>query len=98
DTVYVPVVQKDSVKYTPSLTDANSPVLTNTPAKANEPVQEDDKAAIAAKVDKKTLPQGTETKVPDDAVVELENGKPVVPVLVSYPDGTSEIIKVPVDQ
>ncbi|HEM5049222.1 TPA: GA module-containing protein, partial [Streptococcus suis] len=32
DTVYVPVVQKDSVKYTPSLTDANSPVLTNTPA------------------------------------------------------------------
>ncbi|MGQ7438670.1 Rib/alpha-like domain-containing protein, partial [Streptococcus suis] len=98
DTVYVPVVQKDSVKYTPSLTDANSPVLTNTPAKANEPVQEDDKAAIAAKVDKKTLPQGTETKVPDDAVVELENGKPVVPVLVSYPDGTSETIKVPVDQ
>ncbi|MFI3097048.1 Rib/alpha-like domain-containing protein [Streptococcus suis] len=98
DTVYVPVVQKDSVKYTPSLTDANSPVLTKTPAKANEPVQEDDKAAIAAKVDKKTLPQGTETKVPDDAVVELENGKPVVPVLVSYPDGTSEIIKVPVDQ
>ncbi|HEL2246070.1 TPA: GA module-containing protein, partial [Streptococcus suis] len=98
DTVYVPVVQKDSTKHTPVLTDANSPVLTNTPAKANEPVQEDDKAAIAAKVDKKTLPQGTETKVPDDAVVELENGKPVVPVLVSYPDGTSEIIKVPVDQ
>ncbi|HEP1828597.1 TPA: GA module-containing protein, partial [Streptococcus suis] len=98
DTVYVPVVQKDSTKHTPVLTDANSPVLTKTPAKANEPVQEDDKVAIAAKVDKKTLPQGTETKVPDDAVVELENGKPVVPVLVSYPDGTSEIIKVPVDQ
>ncbi|HFI0422427.1 TPA: Rib/alpha-like domain-containing protein [Streptococcus suis] len=98
DTVYVPVVQKDSVKYTPSLTDANSPVLTKTPAKANEPVQEDDKAAIAAKVDKKTLPQGTETKVPDGAKVELDGDKPVVPVLVSYPDGTSEIIKVPVDQ
>ncbi|HEM4294606.1 TPA: LPXTG cell wall anchor domain-containing protein, partial [Streptococcus suis] len=98
ETVDVPVVQKDSTKHTPVLTDANSPVLTNTPAKANEPVQEDDKAAIAAKVDKKTLPQGTETKVPDDAVVELENGKPVVPVLVSYPDGTSETIKVPVDQ
>ncbi|MEG3245165.1 Rib/alpha-like domain-containing protein, partial [Streptococcus suis] len=98
DTVYVPVVQKDSVKHTPSLTDADQPVLTNTPAKAETPVQDADKEAIAAKVDKKTLPQGTETKVPDDAVVELENGKPVVPVLVSYPDGTSEIIKVPVDQ
>ncbi|WP_194964984.1 Rib/alpha-like domain-containing protein [Streptococcus suis] len=98
ETVDVPVVQKDSTKHTPVLTEANSPVLTDTPAKANEPVQETDKAAIAAKVDKKTLPQGTETKVPDDAVVELENGKPVVPVLVSYPDGTSEIIKVPVDQ
>ncbi|HEL1997416.1 TPA: GA module-containing protein, partial [Streptococcus suis] len=98
DTVYVPVVQKDSVKYTPSLTDANSPVLTNTPAKANEPVQEDDKAAIAAKVDKTNLPQDTEIKVPDGAKVELVDNKPVVPVLVSYPDGTSEIIKVPVDQ
>ncbi|HEM3198237.1 TPA: GA module-containing protein, partial [Streptococcus suis 14A] len=98
ETVDVPVVQKDSTKHTPVLTDANSPVLTDTPAKANEPVQETDKAAIAAKVDKTTLPPGTETKVPDDSVVELENGKPVVPVLVSYPDGTSEIIKVPVDQ
>ncbi|HEL1823224.1 TPA: GA module-containing protein [Streptococcus suis] len=98
ETVDVPVVQKDSTKHTPVLTDANSPVLTDTPAKANEPVQEEDKAAIAAKVDKTNLPQGTETKVPDDAVVELENGKPVVPVLVSYPDGTSETIKVPVDQ
>ncbi|HFU3968361.1 TPA: Rib/alpha-like domain-containing protein, partial [Streptococcus suis] len=98
ETVDVPVVQKDSTKHTPVLTDANSPVLTDTPAKANEPVQETDKAAIAAKVDKTNLPQGTETKVPDDAVVELENGKPVVPVLVSYPDGTSETIKVPVDQ
>ncbi|WP_099870994.1 Rib/alpha-like domain-containing protein, partial [Streptococcus suis] len=98
ETVDVPVVQKDSTKHTPVLTEANSPVLTDTPAKANEPVQETDKAAIAAKVDKTNLPQGTETKVPDDAVVELENGKPVVPVLVSYPDGTSEIIKVPVDQ
>ncbi|HEL2475614.1 TPA: GA module-containing protein, partial [Streptococcus suis] len=98
ETVDVPVVQKDSTKHTPVLTDANSPVLTNTPAKANEPVQEEDKAAIAAKVDKTNLPPGTETKVPDDSVVELENGKPVVPVLVSYPDGTSEIIKVPVDQ
>ncbi|HEM2751271.1 TPA: GA module-containing protein, partial [Streptococcus suis] len=98
ETVDVPVVQKDSTKHTPVLTEANSPVLTDTPAKANEPVQEEDKAAIAAKVDKTNLPQGTETKVPDDAVVELENGKPVVPVLVSYPDGTSETIKVPVDQ
>ncbi|HFU4460425.1 TPA: Rib/alpha-like domain-containing protein, partial [Streptococcus suis] len=98
ETVDVPVVQKDSTKHTPVLTEANSPVLTDTPAKANEPVQETDKAAIAAKVDKTNLPQGTETKVPDDAVVELENGKPVVPVLVSYPDGTSETIKVPVDQ
>ncbi|HEL9635549.1 TPA: GA module-containing protein [Streptococcus suis] len=98
ETVDVPVVQKDSTKHTPVLTEANSPVLTDTPAKANEPVQETDKAAIAAKVDKTTLPPGTETKVPDDSVVELENGKPVVPVLVSYPDGTSEIIKVPVDQ
>ncbi|MBY5013883.1 Rib/alpha-like domain-containing protein, partial [Streptococcus suis] len=98
ETVDVPVVQKDSTKHTPVLTEANSPVLTDTPAKANEPVQEEDKAAIAAKVDKTNLPQGTETKVPDDAVVELENGKPVVPVLVSYPDGTSETINVPVKQ
>ncbi|HFI0646169.1 TPA: Rib/alpha-like domain-containing protein, partial [Streptococcus suis] len=98
DTVYVPVVQKDSVKYTPSLTDANSPVLTKTPAKANEPVQEDDKAAIAAKVDKTNLPQDTEIKVPDGAKVELVDNKPVVPVKVTYPDGTSETINVPVDQ
>ncbi|HEL1662066.1 TPA: GA module-containing protein [Streptococcus suis] len=98
DTVYVPVVQKDSEKYTPSLTDANSPVLTNTPAKANEPVQEDDKAAIAAKVDKTNLPQDTEIKVPDGAKVELVDNKPVVPVLVSYPDGTEDTVYVPVDQ
>ncbi|HFI0238023.1 TPA: Rib/alpha-like domain-containing protein, partial [Streptococcus suis] len=98
DIVEVPVVQKDSTKHTPVLTEANSPVLTDTPAKANEPVQEDDKAAIAAKVDKTNLPQDTEIKVLDDAVVELENGKPVVPVTVTYPDGTSETIKVPVDQ
>ncbi|NQM36922.1 YSIRK-type signal peptide-containing protein, partial [Streptococcus suis] len=98
DTVYVPVVQKDSVKYTPSLKDANSPVLTNTPAKANEPVQEDDKAAIAAKVDKTNLPQDTEIKVLDGAKVELVDNKPVVPVLVSYPDGTEDTVYVPVDQ
>ncbi|HEL2334490.1 TPA: GA module-containing protein, partial [Streptococcus suis] len=98
ETVDVPVVQKDSTKHTPVLTDANSPVLTNTPAKANEPVQEEDKAAIAAKVDKTNLPQDTEIKVPDGAKVELVDNKPVVPVLVSYPDGTSETIKVPVDQ
>ncbi|HEM4556290.1 TPA: GA module-containing protein [Streptococcus suis] len=98
ETVDVPVVQKDSTKHTPVLTEANSPVLTDTPAKANEPVQETDKAAIAAKVDKTNLPQDTEVKVPDNAVVEIVDGKPVVPVLVSYPDGTSEIIKVPVDQ
>ncbi|HEM6233859.1 TPA: GA module-containing protein, partial [Streptococcus suis] len=47
ETVDVPVVQKDSTKHTPVLTEANSPVLTDTPAKANEPVQETDKAAIA---------------------------------------------------
>ncbi|MEG3315747.1 Rib/alpha-like domain-containing protein, partial [Streptococcus suis] len=98
ETVDVPVVQKDSKKHTPVLTDANSPVLTDTPAKANEPVQEEDKAAIAAKVDLSKLPENTTAKVPDGAKVELENGKPVVPVLVSYPDGTSETIKVPVDQ
>ncbi|HEP1809267.1 TPA: GA module-containing protein, partial [Streptococcus suis] len=98
DTVYVPVVQKDSVKYTPSLTDANSPVLTDTPAKAETPVQDTDKAAIAAKVDLSKLPENTTAKVPDGAKVELDGDKPVVPVLVSYPDGTSEIIKVPVDQ
>ncbi|HHT7806514.1 TPA: Rib/alpha-like domain-containing protein, partial [Streptococcus suis] len=98
ETVDVPVVQKDSTKHTPVLTEANSPVLTDTPAKANEPVQEEDKAAIAAKVDKTNLPQDTEIKVPDGAKVELVDNKPVVPVLVSYPDGTSETIKVPVDQ
>ncbi|HEM5050672.1 TPA: FIVAR domain-containing protein, partial [Streptococcus suis] len=98
DTVYVPVVQKDSVKYTPSLMDADQPVLTNTPAKAETPVQDADKEAIAAKVDLSKLPENTTAKVPDGAKVELDGDKPVVPVLVSYPDGTSEIIKVPVDQ
>ncbi|HEL1729087.1 TPA: GA module-containing protein [Streptococcus suis] len=98
DTVYVPVVQKDSVKYTPSLKDANSPVLTDTPAKAETPVQDADKATIAAKVDLSKLPENTTAKVPDGAKVELVDNKPVVPVLVSYPDGTSETIKVPVDQ
>ncbi len=98
DTVYVPVVQKDSAKHTPSLTNADSPVLIDTPAKTNEPVQEVDKTAIAGKVDKTNLPQDTEVKVPDNAVVEIVDGKPVVPVEINYPDGTSETIKVPIDQ
>ncbi|MGQ7346829.1 Rib/alpha-like domain-containing protein, partial [Streptococcus suis] len=86
------------MKHTPSLTDADQPVLTDTPAKAETPVQDTDKAAIAAKVDLSKLPENTTAKVPDGAKVELDGDKPVVPVLVSYPDGTSEIIKVPVDQ
>ncbi|QZT29702.1 GA module-containing protein [Streptococcus suis] len=98
DTVYVPVVQKDSAKHTPSLTNADSPVLIDTPAKTNEPVQEVDKTAIAGKVDKTNLPQDTEVKVPDNAVVEIVDGKPVVPVEITYPDGTSETINVPVKQ
>ncbi|WP_161941825.1 hypothetical protein, partial [Streptococcus suis] len=44
------------------------------------------------------LPANTTATVPEGAKVELENGKPVVPVTVNYPDGTSEIIKVPIDQ
>ncbi|MDW8721518.1 Rib/alpha-like domain-containing protein, partial [Streptococcus suis] len=98
DTVYVPVVQKDSAKHTASLINADSPVLTDTPAKADTPVQEADKTAIAGKVDLSKLPANTTATVPEGAKVELENGKPVVPVTVNYPDGTSEIIKVPIDQ
>ncbi|HEL2254955.1 TPA: GA module-containing protein, partial [Streptococcus suis] len=111
ETVDVPVVQKDSKKHTPVLTDANSPVLTDTPAKANEPVQEEDKAAIAAKVDLSKLPENTTAKVPAvdggqapkvtkeiTSPVKVVDGKAFVQVTVTYPDGTKDFVDVPVNQ
>ncbi|MFX3718632.1 Rib/alpha-like domain-containing protein, partial [Streptococcus suis] len=59
-----------------------------------------DKDAAAAKVDLSKLPAGTTAAVADGAVVANDplTNKPVVPVKVTYPDGTEDTVYVPVKQ
>ncbi|HEM5363872.1 TPA: GA module-containing protein, partial [Streptococcus suis] len=92
DTIEVPVKQADNVANEPSLTD-QIPVPIQAAATTGTPVPADDKPAILAKVD---LPAGAEATIADDATVVREDGQAVVPVTVTYPDGTTDTISVPV--
>ncbi|HFI0238253.1 TPA: Rib/alpha-like domain-containing protein, partial [Streptococcus suis] len=103
DTINVPVKQADAATHTPSLKtpDAGQPAeaLISVPATADTPItSQEDKDAITAKVDTSNLPEGTTVTVPDDAKVTIVDGKPVVPVTVTYPDGSTDTINVPVKQ
>ncbi|MFX3718044.1 Rib/alpha-like domain-containing protein, partial [Streptococcus suis] len=92
DTIEVPVKQADNVANEPSLTD-QTPVPIQAAATTGTPVPADDKPAILAKVN---LPEGAEATIADDATVIREDGQAVVPVTVTYPDGTTDTISVPV--
>ncbi|KPA68949.1 hypothetical protein XK27_01190, partial [Streptococcus suis] len=92
DTIEVPVKQADNVVKEPSLTD-QTPVPIQAAATTGTTVPADDKPAILAKVD---LPAGAEATIADDATVVREDGQAVVPVTVTYPDGTTDTISVPV--
>ncbi|HEM4681228.1 TPA: hypothetical protein U1036_002061, partial [Streptococcus suis] len=100
DKVNVPVDQKDSEANNPTVKDPSQPALISVPATENTPVTtEADKKAITDKVNVEGLPNTpTSVVVPDDAKVIIEDGKPVVPVTVTYPDGTTDTINVPVKQ
>ncbi|WP_029943999.1 Rib/alpha-like domain-containing protein, partial [Streptococcus suis] len=92
DTIEVPVKQADNVANEPSLTD-QTPVPIQAAATTGTLVPADDKPAILAKVN---LPAGAEATIADDATVVREDGQAVVPVTVTYPDGTTDTISVPV--
>ncbi|HFI0237484.1 TPA: Rib/alpha-like domain-containing protein, partial [Streptococcus suis] len=97
ETVEVPVKQTDAAKYTPTATATPIESLT-VPGTVITPAERE---AIKNAV---TLPQGASgtVTVPEDASVRIgtkENaGKPVVLATVTYQDGTSETIEVPVKQ
>ncbi|MFX3718749.1 Rib/alpha-like domain-containing protein, partial [Streptococcus suis] len=81
----------DNVANEPSLTD-QTPVPIQAAATTGTLVPADDKPAILAKV---ALPAGAEATIADDATVVREDGQAVVPVTVTYPDGTTDTISVP---
>ncbi|HFI0646352.1 TPA: Rib/alpha-like domain-containing protein, partial [Streptococcus suis] len=100
DTVNVPVDQKDSEANTPTVKDPAKPALISVPATENTPVTtEEDKKAITDKVNVEGLPNTpTSVVVPEGAKVTIVEDKPVVPVKVTYPDGTTDTVNVPVKQ
>ncbi|MBF0818640.1 Rib/alpha-like domain-containing protein, partial [Streptococcus acidominimus] len=104
DTIEVPVKQKDSATNEPSV-EADEP---NTPAisagkalidgsdRPESPLSDADKAVVADKVDTSNLPEGTVVTPADKVTGTPDN--PVVEVTVTYPDGTTDTINVPVKQ
>ncbi|NQQ29976.1 hypothetical protein HO878_12355, partial [Streptococcus suis] len=95
DTVYVPVDQKDNETHNP--TAPAESVKLDAPATANSTLSDADKQAVKNAV---TVPanSGGEVSLAPDAKVELVNGNPVVKATVTYPDGTTDIVEVPVVQ
>ncbi|MBF0780295.1 MULTISPECIES: Rib/alpha-like domain-containing protein [unclassified Granulicatella] len=105
DTINVPVKQKDKATNEPQL----KPDAENTPEisagkalidgsdKPESPLSDADKAIVKDKVDTSNLPDGT-TLTPADKVSADKDGNPVVEVIVTYPDGTTDTINVPVKQ
>ncbi|NQR96825.1 LPXTG cell wall anchor domain-containing protein [Streptococcus suis] len=100
DKVNVPVDQKDSEANNPTVKDPSKPALISVSATENTPVTtEADKKAITDKVNVEGLPNTpTSVVVPEGAKVTIVEDKPVVPVTVTYPDGTTDTINVPVKQ
>ncbi|OLF48338.1 hypothetical protein BU200_09815, partial [Streptococcus acidominimus] len=104
DTIAVPVKQKDSATNEPTVKpdEANTPAISTGKAlidgsdTPNSPLSDADKAVVADKVDTSNLPEGT-TVTPADKVTGTDDN-PVVEVTVTYPDGTTDTIEVPVKQ
>ncbi|HFU4206390.1 TPA: Rib/alpha-like domain-containing protein, partial [Streptococcus suis] len=97
DTVQVPIKQKDAAKYTPTATETPIESSTATGTTLTPTEREAIKNAV-------TLPDGAsgEVTVPENASVQVGTdanaGKPVVLATVTYSDGTSETVEVPVKQ
>ncbi|MBF0848086.1 hypothetical protein IR145_11545, partial [Streptococcus danieliae] len=104
DTIEVPVKQKDSATNEPSVKpdEANTPTVSAGKALIDgsdtpeSPLTDADKAVVADKVDTSNLPEGTVVTPADKVSGTPEN--PVVEVTVTYPDGTTDTIAVPVKQ
>ncbi|OLF50716.1 hypothetical protein BU200_00595 [Streptococcus acidominimus] len=104
DTIDVPVKQKDSATNEPTVKpdEANTPTVSAGKALIDgfdtpeSPLSDADKAVVADKVDTSNLPQGTVVTPADKVSGTPDN--PVVEVTVTYPDGTTDIIEVPVKQ
>ncbi|MBF0839435.1 hypothetical protein IR131_08620, partial [Streptococcus acidominimus] len=104
DTINVPVKQKDSATNEPSVKadEPNTPAISTGKALIDgsdvpeSPLTDADKAIVADKVDTSNLPQGTVVTPADKVTGTPEN--PVVEVTVTYPDGTTDTIAVPVKQ
>ncbi|MGT2965136.1 Rib/alpha-like domain-containing protein [Streptococcus acidominimus] len=104
DTIEVPVKQKDSATNEPAVKpdEANTPAISAGKALIDgsdtpeSPLSDADKAVVADKVDTSNLPQGTVVTPADKVTGTPDN--PVVEVTVTYPDGTTDTIEVPVKQ
>ncbi|MBF0849134.1 hypothetical protein IR145_16945, partial [Streptococcus danieliae] len=104
DTIEVPVKQKDSASNEPTVKpdEANTPTVSAGKALIDgsdtpeSPLSDADKAVVADKVDTSNLPQGTVVTPADKVTGTPDN--PVVEVTVTYPDGTTDTIEVPVKQ
>ncbi|MBF0786406.1 YSIRK-type signal peptide-containing protein [Streptococcus sp. 19428wC2_LYSM12] len=94
DTLTIPVKQKDKEKYQPTV--RADKALIDSPDTPNSPLSDADKDAIKAKVDPTGLPQGT-VLTPADKVSGTPDN-PVVQVTVTYPDGTTDTLTIPVKQ
>ncbi|HFU4467093.1 TPA: Rib/alpha-like domain-containing protein, partial [Streptococcus suis] len=101
ETIEVPVKQKDTAKFTATVTEENKPALITSSDAVDTPITDQtDKDAILAKV---TVPavNGQEASITSKEItspVKEVNGKKVVEVTVTYEDGTVDEVNVPVDQ
>ncbi len=100
DTIKVPVKQADNVVYEPEVVTEAVKINSSTEDQTLI-VDQTDKDAIIAGVTVPTVAQNdaipTVTLL-ENPVVKVENGKPVVEAVVTYADGSQDIVKVPVIQ
>lgn len=95
DIVRVPFKQRDDLKYNP--TAPANPVNIESPIVEGGTLTDTEKENIKNAVEIPT-DSGGEASIGDDIRITISNDTPTVDVTVTYDDGTSEVVKVPVRQ